>query len=168
MPALETPPEADRLFMLSESESKEESPAMLNPETLERLLRQLETTDVDELEIVLGDARIYLRREPGQRTIHAPDPGQESSDGNSGIAITAPLTGIFYGRPSPEQPAFVLEGQSVEPGQVVALIETMKLFNEVTAEQHGEVIRIAVADGDLVDSGQPLVYLQPAEPEKGE
>jgi biotin carboxyl carrier protein len=141
---------------------------MLDPETLERLLRQLETTDIDELEIVQGDARIYVRREPGHRGTYVPDTRQDTTEDESVLAITAPLTGVFYGRSSPEQPAFVVEGQAVEPGQVVALIETMKLFNEVTAETYGEVTRIAVVDGDLVEFGQPLVYIQLIEPGEGE
>ena len=156
-------PEIDRPLVLSRLESEEESPSMLDPETLERLLRHLETTDVDELEVVLGDARIYVRREPGERRASTPYPDPEAAGGDEGVAIIAPLTGIFYGRPSPEQPAFVSEGEAVEPGQVVALIETMKLFNEVTAEQHGEVIRIAAVDGDLVEAGQALVYVRPTE-----
>jgi acetyl-CoA carboxylase biotin carboxyl carrier protein len=138
---------------------------MLEPETVERLLLQLETTDVDEIEIVQGSARIYLRREPGARTASLSDPVPDVSEEESTFAITAPLTGIYYGRPSPEQSAFVLEGQFVEPGQVVGLIETMKLFNEVTADLYGEVTRIAVTDGDLVELGQPLVYVQPIEPD---
>ena len=154
--------------MSSTSDQGSESPSVLDPETLEHLLRQLETTDVDELEIVQGDARIYLRREPGQRADLAPRQLLPRLDHESDFAITAPLTGIFYGRPSPEKAAFVEEGQSVEPGQVVALIETMKLFNEVTAELRGEVTRITVTDGDLVEVGQPLVYIKPTEPDDAE
>jgi acetyl-CoA carboxylase biotin carboxyl carrier protein len=75
---------------------------------------------------------------------------------------------MFYGRPSPEQAAFVSEGDLVEPGQVVGLIETMKLFNEVTAEVFGEVLRIAVGDGDMVELGQPLVFVRPADPGENE
>lgn len=154
--------------MSSASDQGRESPSILDPETLEHLLHQLETTDVDELEIVQGDARIYVRREPGQRGEFTPRHHPPLLDQESDFAITAPLTGIFYGRPSPEQAAFVEVGQPVEPGQVVALIETMKLFNEVTADLHGEVIRFTVTDGDLVELGQPLVYIKPTEPDDAE
>jgi acetyl-CoA carboxylase biotin carboxyl carrier protein len=75
---------------------------------------------------------------------------------------------VFWGRQSPEQPAFVSEGEIVEPGKVVALIETMKLFNEVTADLFGKVTRIAVADGDLVELGQELVYVQPTDARESE
>lgn len=159
------PCRAGETFMTNASERGKESPSVLDPETLELLLRQLESTDVDELEVVQGDARILLRREPGRRTARVLDHPVPRLDQDSDVVIVAPLTGIFYGRPSPEQAAFVEQGQSVEPGQVVALIETMKLFNEVTVELHGEVTRIAATDGDLVESGQPLVYIRPAEPD---
>lgn len=142
---------------------EEQSASVLDPESIERLLRRLEATDIDELEIVEGDARIYLRREPGHRSMSMASSVSDAPEQDPAAVITAPLTGVYYGRPSPEQPAFVEAGQHVEPGQVVALIETMKLFNEVTAEIAGEVTRVAVDDGDLVEAGQALVYIQPAE-----
>jgi acetyl-CoA carboxylase biotin carboxyl carrier protein len=71
------------------------------------------------------------------------------------------LAGAYYSRPSPEQAAFVAVGDTVVAGQVVGLIETMKLFNEVTADVGGDVVEIAVSDGDLVAAGQPLLYIRP-------
>lgn len=146
--------------MASHGEGDEESLSVLDPGTLERLLRHLESTDVDELEVTQGDARIYLRREPGHRTAHVRDQSSDDPGVEPALAIMAPLTGVFFGRPSPEQASFVSEGDTVAPGQVVALIETMKLFNEVISDVHGEVTGIAAEDGDLVESGQPLVYLK--------
>jgi acetyl-CoA carboxylase biotin carboxyl carrier protein len=135
-------------------------PALLDPEVLRRLFRLLEATDVDELEVVHGDARIYVRREPG-----GPEPtqahGQRTASGvDEGIAIRAPLTGVYYPRSAPDQPLFVTPGATVEPGQIVALIETMKLFNEVTAELTGEVISVVAQQGDLVEAGQPLMFIR--------
>jgi acetyl-CoA carboxylase biotin carboxyl carrier protein len=141
--------------------SQDARPALLDPETLRRLFRLLEATDVDELEVVHGDARIYVRREPGGP---APNPSQElgaSQQAAEGLAIRAPLTGVYYPRSAPDQPLFVAPGDTVVPGQVVALIETMKLFNEVTAEIAGEVISVAAQQGDLVEAGQPLVFIRP-------
>jgi acetyl-CoA carboxylase biotin carboxyl carrier protein len=143
------------------TEHGEESPSLLDPETLKELLHHLESTDIDELEVVRGDSRVFLRREPGQRATYVRDEVPQRPLADPAFAITAPLTGVFWGRPSPEQPAFVSEGEVVEPGQVVALIESMKLFNEVTADLFGEVTSIAVADGDMVELGQELVYIQP-------
>jgi acetyl-CoA carboxylase biotin carboxyl carrier protein len=147
--------------MASLTEQGEELPSLLDPETLKELLQHLESTDIDELEVVQGDSRVFLRREPGQHSSYVRPEVPERPLSDPTFAITAPLTGVFWGRPSPEQPAFVSEGEFVGPGQVVALIETMKLFNEVTADLFGEVTRVAVADGDLVELGQELVYVLP-------
>ena len=141
-------------------------PSILDPGTLRRLFRHLEATDVDEVEVVWGSSRLYIRREPGVRTLVQRATDRPDDSGAPGAPILAPLTGVFYARPSPEQPSFVAPGDLVLPGQIVGLIETMKLFNEVTADRAGEVVSIAVADGDLVEAGQPLIYL--AYPAEGE
>ncbi len=132
--------------------------SLFDPELLRRVVRQLELTDIDELEIRQGDAYLLLRRTPGKRTFLT-----VASDDSApaGIAISAPLTGVFYIRASPDQLPFVEPGTMIEPGQVVALIETMKLFNEVVADVAGEVLTVVVQDGDLVETGQPLIYVRP-------
>jgi acetyl-CoA carboxylase biotin carboxyl carrier protein len=73
--------------------------------------------------------------------------------------INSPVPGTFYRAPSPKDEPFVNEGDSVRPGDVVGLVEIMKMFSEVTAENEGVVDRFLVADGDPVDAGQPLVVL---------
>src|SRR5437879_3942432 len=115
------------------SEYEEESPSLLDPGTIETLIRHLESTDIDEFEFVHAGARVYLRREPGLRGAYRAETGLEAALLDDTEVVVAPLTGMYYARPSPEQAAFVSEGDTVEPGQVVGLIETMKLFNEVTA-----------------------------------
>jgi len=142
--------------------SDEAIPSLLDAETVRHVLRLLEATDVDELEITHGRSRLYLRRDPTARTAAPRGDGEPASE-IEGVAISAPLTGIYYPRPSPEEPAFVTQGGMIEPGQIVALIETMKLFNEVTAELAGEVLSILVQHGDLVEAGQPLMYVRPRE-----
>jgi acetyl-CoA carboxylase biotin carboxyl carrier protein len=140
--------------------------SLLDPDVLRDLFRQLESTDVDELEVSLGSARLYLRRDPGRRFVAAPGE-HAAADGTAtaaeGMSVRAPLAGVLYMRPSPEQPPFVAIGDPVEPGQVVALIETMKLFNEVTVDIAGEVISLPVAEGELVEAGQPLLFMRPRE-----
>lgn len=160
------PRDRSALGMIRMPQQDDETPSILDPDTIERLLRDLEATDIDELEVVQGDARVYIRREPGQRASYLPGRVADVSTPEPGVPVTAPLTGIFYARPSPEQALFVTVGAAVEAGQVVALIETMKLFNEVTAEFSGEVTRIAVDDGDLVEAGQVLLYIRPHEAEE--
>lgn len=135
--------------------------SLLEPEILRQLLRRLETTDVEELEVVMGTSRLYLRREPGKRAVLETEPNAVAAGHPPGIPVVAPLTGVYYSRPTPDQPAFAEPGMTVEAGQVVALIETMKLFNEVITEVTGEVVDILAHDGDLVESGKPIMYVRP-------
>jgi acetyl-CoA carboxylase biotin carboxyl carrier protein len=72
------------------------------------------------------------------------------------------MNGIYYAQSSPNAPPFVTEGDEVEDGQVVALIEAMKVFNEIVAPYDGRVTRIVAANNQLVQAGDPLLYLLPA------
>lgn len=75
------------------------------------------------------------------------------------ITIVTPIPGVFYRKPSPEKPEFVTEGQEVKAGDVVGLIEIMKNFYEVKAEQDGVVERFTAENGDVVDAGQEIAAL---------
>jgi acetyl-CoA carboxylase biotin carboxyl carrier protein len=74
--------------------------------------------------------------------------------------MTSPLLGVFWRRPAPESPAFVVEGDTIEAGQTIGLIEVMKSFHDVTADRAGTVRRFLVDEGDTVEYGQPLVELE--------
>ncbi|MBX3119458.1 MAG: hypothetical protein KF784_10355 [Fimbriimonadaceae bacterium] len=76
-----------------------------------------------------------------------------------GMPINSPMNGIFYAAPSPTAAPFVNEGDVVEAGQVVALIEAMKVFNEIVAPMAGTVQKIAAKSGDIVNQGDPLLYV---------
>jgi acetyl-CoA carboxylase biotin carboxyl carrier protein len=73
--------------------------------------------------------------------------------------IKSPYPGTFYRRPSPEADPYVSEGDSIEPGQVVGLVEIMKNFHEITSEESGTVARILVESEDLVEAGQDILEL---------
>ena len=73
--------------------------------------------------------------------------------------IKSPMVGVFYASPSPDSKPFVEIGQKVKKGDVVCIIEAMKLMNELTADQDGEVVDICVNNGDVVEYGQPLFKL---------
>jgi acetyl-CoA carboxylase biotin carboxyl carrier protein len=75
--------------------------------------------------------------------------------------VTAPLTGIFYRSPSPQAAAFVQIGSSVAKGDVIGLIEAMKLFNEIRSNVSGTVRRILIENGQLVRAHQPIIELEP-------
>ena len=79
-----------------------------------------------------------------------------------GHAIVAPLTGVFYRSPSPGAAPYVREGGPVNAGQVIGLIEAMKLFNEIKSDVTGTVRRIAAGDGALVKARQTLIEVEPA------
>ena len=77
----------------------------------------------------------------------------------AGKSIKAPLVGTFYAAPSPDQPPFVQVGDTVKKGDVVLIIESMKLMNEVTSDVDGVVQEILVKNGDAVEYDQPLMIL---------
>jgi acetyl-CoA carboxylase biotin carboxyl carrier protein len=79
----------------------------------------------------------------------------------STLAVRAPLTGIFYASPGPGSPPFVAVGREVVVGQVIGLIEAMKLFNEIKSDQAGQVVRVIAEDGALVKAKQPLIEVVP-------
>ncbi|MFF4623369.1 acetyl-CoA carboxylase biotin carboxyl carrier protein [Nonomuraea jabiensis] len=85
-------------------------------------------------------------------------PAEETAD-ETAAAVTAPLMGVFYQRPAPDQPPFVTVGQHVEAGEQVAIVEAMKMMNPVVAGRSGTVLRVNVADGEVVEFEQPLMEL---------
>ena len=148
--------------MASEQQSddvrNEESTVWL--EGVEDLIAALQDTAVSEVEIRFGDRAVFLRRRPGvvlqplARDARAP-----SEEPARRTAIKAPLNGIFYDRSSPQAEPFVQVGDRVEVGQVVAMIEAMKVFNEIHAELSGRVTAVLVESGDVVQGGQDLIAL---------
>ncbi|MCS6926516.1 MAG: acetyl-CoA carboxylase biotin carboxyl carrier protein, partial [Candidatus Binatia bacterium] len=80
---------------------------------------------------------------------------------DTGLTITAPMVGTFYRASSPEAPPYVEVGSVVEKGDVVCIIEAMKMMNEIQAEVRGRVVKILVENGKPVEYGQPLFVLEP-------
>lgn len=74
--------------------------------------------------------------------------------------VTSPMVGTFYASSSPEEEAFVQNGDKVKPESIVCIVEAMKLFNEIEAEVSGEIVEILVKDGQLVEYGQPLFLVK--------
>lgn len=77
------------------------------------------------------------------------------------VPIAAPMVGTFYRAAKPEAPPFVKEGDPVEPGQAVCVIEAMKLFNEIQSEVRGRVVRVLAENATPVEYGQPLFLIDP-------
>lgn len=74
----------------------------------------------------------------------------------SGKTIDSPMVGVFYSAPNPDSAPFVTIGQEVKKGDVICIIEAMKIMNEITAEENGKVTEILVNNGDVVEYGQPM------------
>src|SRR5438874_1516279 len=111
---------------------------------VEELIRVLDGSTIGELELSESDTEIIIRRQPGLMMVSTPAqqvstgplgiPSGNTSRGTkpeAGIAIVAPLTGVYFSAPSPTSPPFVSVGDIVQVGQVVALVEAMKVFNEI-------------------------------------
>jgi len=96
------------------------------------------------------------------RSITLTPPVASAESARPGTFITSPFVGTFYRAPSPEAPSFVEPGQSVRKGQVVCIVEAMKLMNEIEAEADGKVEEILVKNGEHVEYGQHLIRLTPA------
>ena len=80
----------------------------------------------------------------------------------NGREVKSPFVGTFYRSPSPGAPAYVAEGQTVKAGDVLCIVEAMKLMNEIEAEFAGKIVQILVENGQPVEFGEPLFIIQPA------
>jgi acetyl-CoA carboxylase biotin carboxyl carrier protein len=140
-------------------------------ERIEEIAHALEGSTVGELEIVEGDTEIVIRRAPGMVVsavaalpaglVQIPGASTSTRHADTSVPIAAPLTGVFYSSPSPTTSAFVNVGDVIQIGQVVALVEAMKVFNEIAAEAAGRVVSIVPKNGDVVQKGDALLRIEP-------
>ncbi|ANV82963.1 acetyl-CoA carboxylase, biotin carboxyl carrier protein [Picosynechococcus sp. PCC 7003] len=91
----------------------------------------------------------------------AETPAPSASIDDKWVPITSPMVGTFYRAPAPGEDPFVAVGDRVGNGQTVCIIEAMKLMNEIDAEVSGEVVKIAVEDGEPIEFGQTLMWVNP-------
>jgi len=145
-------------------------------ERVEDLINMLEGSTIGELELTEAGTEIIIRRQPGRVMFSAPtqlintnQPGVQVAPGapahaaqtDTSVAIIAPLTGVYYSAPSPSSQPFASIGDMVQPGQVIALVEAMKVFNEIQAEVSGRVTALVAATGEVVQKGDVLMRIQP-------
>lgn len=141
-----------------------------------------ERAGLDELELTVGELSVRLARPRAERGSTAPGvlPGEAapaatpgtppaSADGSTPFGepaagtrfVTAPLTGVWYPAPSPGARPYVNEGDEIAVGQVIGLIEAMKLFNEIKSDASGRITRVLAENGTLVKRKQPLLEVDP-------
>ncbi len=154
----------------------------ISPETasllglIDKLNSLLERSELVELEVEAGETGIVLRKPaalaPLAVTVAAAPfgtadpagaaaPAELAAPVSTAKAVRAPLTGIFYASSSPSAPSYITVGQHVAIGQVIGLIEAMKLFNEIKSDASGKVVRIVAESGKLVKAKQPLIEVEP-------
>jgi len=91
----------------------------------------------------------------------APAPAARPADDKKTFTVNSPFVGTFYRSASPDSPAFVDAGQVVKKGQVLCIVEAMKLMNEIEAEQPGRLLEVMVQNGSPVEYGEPLFRFEP-------
>ena len=89
-------------------------------------------------------------------------PAAKAEDDSKYVTIKSPIIGTFYRKPSPDKPLFVEVGQTIAEGDVLCIIEAMKLFNEIESEVSGKVVKILVDDASPVEFDQPLFLVDPS------
>jgi len=99
---------------------------------------------------------------PSTHETRSPSPEAAAETAEDLYVIESPIVGTFYATPSPNAPPFVKAGDTVEVGQVLCIIEAMKLMNEIESEVAGEVVRVYVENGQPVEYGQPLFAIRPS------
>jgi len=152
----------------------------LNVKEIKEMICLMNEHNLTELEIEKDGMRIKLKKGgmPGPNGIPAPvfierenvTPSQPKTPEASSakeisrdrLEIKAPMVGTFYRAPSPEAPPFVESGQHIEPGQVVCIIEAMKLMNEIKSEVKGKITEVLVDNAEPVEFGQPMFIIEPA------
>jgi biotin carboxyl carrier protein len=139
-------------------------------ERVEEIISVLEGSTIGEIELTEGETEIIIRRSPDLvLTADAAVRDSQTEEGHSrraakadqSIPIVAPLTGVYYSAASPTSPPFASVGDVIHVGQVVALIEAMKVFNEVNAEAAGRVVAMTATNGTVVQKGDVLLRIEP-------
>lgn len=144
----------------------------MNPEELKQLLDALTQADVSEFSLKTAAFDLSLRRgqpimpvapaAPAPLAQAAPAPAVSQPAENppmTGAPVKAPIVGTFYASPSPDAPPYVRVGDQVQVGQVLCIIEAMKLMNEIEAEQSGTILEICVSNAEPVEYGQTLFII---------
>ena len=146
-------------------------------EYIERLAKVIADNELTEISLEDGDQAITIRKDLAevvtttvastaspapvvcQTTVNTPV-AEVTAEAPKGKAITSPMVGTFYAAPSPDAEPFVEVGKTISEGDVVCIVEAMKLMNEIKSECSGKITQICVTNGDPVEFGQVLMYVE--------
>jgi oxaloacetate decarboxylase alpha subunit len=155
----------------------------MNLKELKELIEILKNTDISELEIERSGVKVRIRKggdvtfppsmprmEYPPAAIIAPAVPEAQASASeqpvehaktNQIRVTSPIVGTFYRSSSPDKPSYVEVGDVVKKGQVLCIIEAMKLMNEIESESAGKIVQILMENGQPVEYGQPLFMIEP-------
>ena len=158
----------------------------MNQKELKELIDFLIEKDIAEFELERGDVKVRIKRgtpeatpqAPQERiiTVHpaapvshtvappatpAPTAAEPAAPAENLHMVRSPIVGTYYESPSPGSPPFVKVGDRVETGQIICIVEAMKLMNEIEADAAGEIVKILVANGAPIEYGQELFAIRP-------
>ena len=139
----------------------------LDLEQLRELIRLLDEANLTEIEVEHDDDRIRVRRDPAAIVAAVPPPVAPTAEGAAAVAadeigvyVTSPFVGTFYRSPSPDSDPFVEVGDEIVVGQVLCIVEAMKLMNEIEAETAGTIVEVLVENGKPVEYGDKLFRIE--------
>ena len=153
----------------------------MNIKEIKEIINLMNENSLTEFELERDGLRIRLRKGAGGTVEGAPEkilvttptitspqeitpqiPQEVPKEGAAkAVEIKAPIVGTFYRAPSPDSPPFVEIGAAIEPGQVVCIIEAMKLMNEIKSEVGGKIVDVLIENGDPVEFGTVLFLVEP-------
>ncbi len=156
----------------------------MKEKTIRKLIRLVEESDIDQLEVTSWGRKVRITKRMAEGNGHSdqpatlrnisppskptqtataeppPEPPPESTAGL--IEVKAPMVGTFYSSPAPDAPPYVSLNQKIQVGQVVCIVEAMKLMNEIESETAGRVAKVLIENGQPVEFGQVLFLIDPA------
>jgi acetyl-CoA carboxylase biotin carboxyl carrier protein len=142
-------------------------------EDLKKLIDLLKETDITEIQVEKEGTKVKIKREKYFQSLEiatqktpflqeAAIKKEIEEETQRLITVTSPIVGTFYRSPSPEAPIFVETGLRVKKGQVLCIVEAMKLMNEIECEVDGILMKALVENGQPVEYGEPLFLIEPA------
>ncbi len=148
----------------------------MNLTEIKKLIKLVEESGIEELEVKQDDVQVRIRKGsntvaisaqpapvmPPAAPVSAPQPQTVEKGRDNFIEICSPMVGTFYRAPAPDADSYVKVGDEIKPGQVLCIIEAMKLMNEIEAEISGKIIKVFPENAQPIEYNQPLFLVEKA------